>query len=694
MVACLALLMAAAVAGVARAAVTPLRLGEAGVVWGWGSNLWGQVGRPNLGYVVAEPEAVDLPEGVRFVEASTGYSHSIALSSTGVVYVWGEDGSGQLGPVKEETATAKQTANPEPISLPGRPEVAQVAACNRYSLVLTSDGTVLAMGNDHHGTLGDSGSGYGAHPTPLAVPVPAASMVSCGGDFGLALSRGGQVYAWGANYDGELGFEPTSREEPLPVYAPTVIPIPGRVVEISSSDAASEPEYALALTEEGEVYGWGGDFYGELGIGKMGPASYGQFGPGIEATPVKALLPPGTFVTQVSAAGEAIGHSIALTSTGEVLTWGGGVSSVPQQIKLPGGALARQVVAAGHSLFELTTGGVLYAEGDNGDDESGLGPGVSEATTPTEVQVPTGLKVAQVSGGSDQGFAILSPLVGPAPTVTAVDPSHGPAAGGNTVTVSGEGFMPGAVVMFGSQVATNVSIHSGTTLTATVPAGTGTVDVQVTLNASTSPPAAGDRYTYESTAETGGGSGGEAGDGSGSGAGQGSGGGSGAGSGGAASGPGHPPAVGGSRPRHLRLGRSAGVSGTTELLRVSNPNPYSVKAEVTEVVGAQARAAHPNSHGRGARRVAMSRNREAVRKHRGHHAHHRGSVTIASGAARIGPHARVTLRLKLTKVGRARLKASRTLKVSLRISLAARGHPNVTESGATRLVRAPRHRAR
>lgn len=636
--------------GGAQAAVMPLPAGEAGVVWGWGSNLWGQVGRPNIGYVVAQPEAVELPAGVKLVEVSTGYSHTIALSSTGEVYVWGEDKHGQLGPVSEATASAKQTATPERIVLPGQPQVAQVAACAFYSLVLTAKGEVLAMGSDLYGTLGDAKSDYEAHPAPVKVAVPAASMVSCGGDFALALTTGGQVYAWGANYDGELGFEPTSREAPLPVYAPAEISIPGRVVEVASSDA-SGPEYALALTESGEVYGWGGNYYGELGIGKMGTEFYGEYGIGIEASPVRAVLPPETFVTQISAAGEDSGHSIALTSTGEVLSWGAGVNSVPTPMELPGGAPARQVLADGHSLFELTTGGVLYSEGDNGDGEGGLGVGVYETSTPpgvsktpTEVQVPAGMKVAQVSGGYDQALAILAPLVGAAPTVTALSPDHGPPAGGNTVTVSGEGFMPGAVVTFGTQTATSVSVRSSHTLTATAPAGSGTVDVHVTLNASTSPASAGDRYTYDGTAKAPAPAQSEEGAGQPS---EGKGHGKGKGKG------------GGATPHAVRHGRSAAVSGAVERLKLSNPNSYPLHAKVTEVIRSGKR-----------------------------------SVTIAAGGATIPAKGSATVRLKLTKAGRARLKARRRLRATLRISLSAKGHGGVKERGSVTLVRAHRHSAR
>ncbi len=91
------------------------------------------------------------------------------------------------------------------------------------------------------------------------------------------------------------------------------------------------------------------------------------------------------------------------------------------------------------------------------------------------------------------------------PVVSGVSASSGPLSGGNTVTVTGSNFVGTPTVHFGSNLATNVSVTSPSTLTAKVPSGTaGTVDVTVT-NAPptgvggpgpTSPTGAADQYTY------------------------------------------------------------------------------------------------------------------------------------------------------------------------------------------------------
>jgi hypothetical protein len=84
------------------------------------------------------------------------------------------------------------------------------------------------------------------------------------------------------------------------------------------------------------------------------------------------------------------------------------------------------------------------------------------------------------------------------PSVTAVSPSVGPTAGGTAVTITGSHFVSGATVAFGGNPATNVTVVSSGSITATAPAGSaGTVDVTVTTPGGTSATSAADQYTYD-----------------------------------------------------------------------------------------------------------------------------------------------------------------------------------------------------
>jgi hypothetical protein len=69
----------------------------------------------------------------------------------------------------------------------------------------------------------------------------------------------------------------------------------------------------------------------------------------------------------------------------------------------------------------------------------------------------------------------------PAPTLTSINPTSGPTAGGNAVTLTGTGFVNGATVLFGAVSATSATVDSATSITAVTPAqSAGTVSVTVT----------------------------------------------------------------------------------------------------------------------------------------------------------------------------------------------------------------------
>jgi large repetitive protein len=92
--------------------------------------------------------------------------------------------------------------------------------------------------------------------------------------------------------------------------------------------------------------------------------------------------------------------------------------------------------------------------------------------------------------------AALTENIESAPTVTAVSPASGPAAGGTLVTITGTNFTGATSVSFGGAAATSFTVISATSITAISPAGTGTVDVVVTTPSGSSATSPADQFTY------------------------------------------------------------------------------------------------------------------------------------------------------------------------------------------------------
>jgi hypothetical protein len=97
-------------------------------------------------------------------------------------------------------------------------------------------------------------------------------------------------------------------------------------------------------------------------------------------------------------------------------------------------------------------------------------------------------------------FTYVTPTA-PAPSLTTVSPSTGPAAGGTLITLGGSNFVSGATVRVNGVLATGVTFVSAAQLRATTPAGSGLASVQVT-NPDAQVATLSNVFTYQSAAPT------------------------------------------------------------------------------------------------------------------------------------------------------------------------------------------------
>jgi len=107
-----------------------------------------------------------------------------------------------------------------------------------------------------------------------------------------------------------------------------------------------------------------------------------------------------------------------------------------------------------------------------------------------------GSKAAQE--GAQQQTPASGANAATAPTVTGINPTSGPAAGGTPVTITGTGFTGPTAVKFGANAGTNVQVTNDTEVKATSPAGAAgqQVDVTVVTAAGTSATSAASKFNY------------------------------------------------------------------------------------------------------------------------------------------------------------------------------------------------------
>lgn len=89
------------------------------------------------------------------------------------------------------------------------------------------------------------------------------------------------------------------------------------------------------------------------------------------------------------------------------------------------------------------------------------------------------------------------------PAITSIIPSSGPTAGGTPVAIQGSGFTGATHVAFGGVAATGVKVRSSGLINATIPPGSGTVNVTVVTPAGSSASVAASQFAYVTATATG-----------------------------------------------------------------------------------------------------------------------------------------------------------------------------------------------
>lgn len=244
-------------------------LTQAGGALCWGTGSHGQIGdgRTPRSYV---PVAVTA--GVRFVQLDAGDSHTCGVSAEGGVLCWGLNDRGQSGPSSGESCISSGLAflcNSRPSPIPGVPPVRQVSAGADFTCGLGTDGLAYCWGSNMRGQSGRaSGADGGIAPVGgrgrLAfTDLAAGQFHACG------LARSGAVFCWGWNLYGQLGTRAAmARCTTGEACSPIPLPVGGGLAFIA---VAAGSGHTCALAGSGFAYCWGHNAHGQVGSGASDP---------------------------------------------------------------------------------------------------------------------------------------------------------------------------------------------------------------------------------------------------------------------------------------------------------------------------------------------------------------------------------------------------------------------------------------
>jgi len=292
-----------------------------GDLYTWGLNSYGQLGYVSTSSIEITdqilpftPLPTRVPGVCNVVSVSLGANHIAALTSNGDLYTWGSDYSGQLGHDYTTTDSLGYPYTCTPAKIPGLENVTAVSSGGSVTAAICENGDLYTWGENYYGQLGypsveitDMGQPYTSVPTK----VPGLSnviAVALSGSHCAAITAAGDLYTWGSNSSGELGHgDMRGRRSPTKVTGLT------NVISISL-----EPYFSAAITADGDLYTWGANNRGQLGHESSESDSIGYpctFSP----TRVTGL----SNVLSVSFGGV---HGAAITADGHIYTWGGNMN--------------------------------------------------------------------------------------------------------------------------------------------------------------------------------------------------------------------------------------------------------------------------------------------------------------------------------------------------------------------------------
>ncbi|XP_049870394.1 probable E3 ubiquitin-protein ligase HERC4 [Pectinophora gossypiella] len=225
---------------------------------------WGNATHHEL--YVEGPENIDLiikPTLSKWRESShlklvaAGEFHTLYLTSQGSLYSCGSNEVGQLG----RNSHGKDGKSPVLVETFKGCTLTAIACGIQHSMALDEWGQPFSWGSDTMGQLG-SNLGVDSQDKPKIVKFLATKnviQIDCGSYHSVALTNNGELYAWGANTYGQCGLGTMTSKETTPQPITSLLGVPIALISCGN-------HHTFALSKSGAVFGWGKNTHGQLGL--------------------------------------------------------------------------------------------------------------------------------------------------------------------------------------------------------------------------------------------------------------------------------------------------------------------------------------------------------------------------------------------------------------------------------------------
>ncbi|XP_026322032.1 probable E3 ubiquitin-protein ligase HERC4 isoform X2 [Hyposmocoma kahamanoa] len=207
--------------------------------------------------LIIKPTLSKWKESNHLKTVAAGEFHALYLTQGGLLYTCGNNEVGQLG-----RGTHKGDSKiPGQVDFVKNCSLTSIACGVQHSMALDEWGQPYSWGSDSMGQLG-SNLGVNFQDKPKIVKLLATKnviQIACGSYHSVALSNNGDLFAWGANNYGQCGLGTMTSKETTPQQITSLIGVPIALIACGS-------HHTFVLSKSGAVFGWGKNTHGQLGL--------------------------------------------------------------------------------------------------------------------------------------------------------------------------------------------------------------------------------------------------------------------------------------------------------------------------------------------------------------------------------------------------------------------------------------------
>ncbi|XP_050536005.1 probable E3 ubiquitin-protein ligase HERC4 isoform X1 [Daktulosphaira vitifoliae] len=332
-------------------------------MFSWGNTVNGELGLGGIedNHILSPTEITNFKDVCNIKSVACGKNHTLALTEDGKLYSCGSNDFGQLGHNGPRTKLRINLIS-EQISNVDSLVMTNVACGEAHSMALNEWGQLYTWGSDSHCQLGRETADEIQLKPKIVKSLGSVFIVqiSCGYRHCLALTNHGELYSWGSNEFGQLGLG--SNITSINVSKPTLIK---SLIGLPISFITCGGYHSFVISKSGAVYGWGKNTFGQLGLNNEINMS----------VPVQ-LKTLRSIKVKYIAAGEDF--SVFLTQDGGVFTCGAGMYGqlghgsfsneiVPKKIlELMGSTVTQVSCGRRHTLTLVPSKGRVYSFGLGG----------------------------------------------------------------------------------------------------------------------------------------------------------------------------------------------------------------------------------------------------------------------------------------------------------------------------------------